>query len=129
MAAVNLFSFEDDNEEAKPNTLGYGIHLAERPDYYVIQIDVPGIPKSSLRVTMSDENGRKMTISGIHEVVVSIEGAKMEPFKRSVQINKSFIVPSDVDMNLTPDVSCADGLVTVFLMKKKKIRDKIIRVK
>jgi HSP20 family protein len=86
--------------------------VQENDEGYFLQVDVPGIPREEIRISMEQDH-------------LILEGERKGQFGH--RIRKAFLLPNDVDAEKI-EASVADGVLELALPKKAQAKPKTIAV-
>ncbi|WP_022835271.1 Hsp20/alpha crystallin family protein [Salisaeta longa] len=110
----------DDNTTWMPST-----DLVEYPDRFELQLDVPGIPKEDLNISVQN---RTLTISGLRSREQSSEDEELVRVERHVgRFRRSFTLPETVNPDAI-EANCENGVLTLALPKTEESAPKMIDV-
>lgn len=87
-------------------------HITENEEGYFLQLDLPGIPKEDLKISVDNNH-------------LIIEGERKGPF--SAKYRKEFLLPSDVELDKA-ESQLNHGVLELVLPKKALPKPKVIAV-
>lgn len=99
--------------------------ILERGDHYEVAVDLPGVDKANVRITVEND---QLTISGERNEERKVEDGQMRRFERfSGSFRRSFGLPEGVDPE-SVDAQYKDGVLTVTIPKPAEATPKRIEV-
>ena len=98
--------------------------VSERPEGYVVAVDLPGIDRSALEINLENE---RLSIKGAR---VFENGAEAQHRKERPQgkFNRTFAVPAAVDPEQI-EAEYKDGVLYVRLPKRKEPKGQAVKIK
>lgn len=100
--------------------------ILERDDHYEVSLDLPGLDKSNVRITVEND---QLMISGERNEERKTEEGQMRRFERfSGRFRRSFGLPEGVDSD-SVQAGYKDGVLTVTVPKPAEVKPKLIEVK
>ncbi len=102
------------------------VDIAERENDFVVKMELPGVAKEDVRITMQDDI---LTIRGEKKQEKESKGSEFRRVERSYgSFQRSFTLPASVKAGEI-DASFSDGVLHVTLPKAEEARPKQIDVK
>ncbi len=122
----NLFRGELPEPSDLLSTWNPSVDIAEREDGYVVKVELPGVNKEDVRITL-EEN--LLTIRGEKKQEKESKDQNYHRMERSYgSFQRSFTLPTSVKADKI-DANYRDGILTVTLPKAEEARRKQIEVK
>ena len=87
-------------------------HVAETPEAYFIQLDLPGVARDDIKISVEREH-------------LVIEAERKGPF--ALRSRKEFLLPSDVDLDKA-ESQLTNGVLELALPKQAQAKPKVIAV-
>lgn len=102
------------------------VDLSETEDAYMIQVDVPGVPKDDININYQEGT---LSISGERKAEDRKEGSDYVRVERSVgHFYRSFSLPQTIDEEGI-EASCENGVLSVRVPKAEETKPRRIEVK
>jgi HSP20 family protein len=102
------------------------VDIAERENDFVVKMELPGVAKEDVRITMQEDI---LTIRGEKKQEKESKGSEFHRIERSFgSFQRSFTLPASVKAG-DIDASFSDGVLHVTLPKAEEARPKQIDVK
>ncbi len=121
----NLFRGELPEPSDLLSTWNPSVDIAEREDGYVVKVELPGVNKEDVRITL-EEN--LLTIRGEKKQEKESKDQNYHRMERSYgSFQRSFTLPTSVKADKI-DANYRDGILTVTLPKAEEARRKQIEV-
>lgn len=115
-----------DDTELATSTFIPAVDLVEKDDEYVAKIELPGVSKDEVKITLQDN---LLTIRGEKKEEKETKGSNYHRIERSYgSFQRSFTLPTSVK-NDKVDAQYKDGILTVTLPKAEEAKRKQIEVK
>lgn len=111
----DLNRFFDDYWSSQDRSSSYD--FAETPEHYLFEVDMPGIPKSEIKLEIHDN---QLTISGERR---SKEGGS----RQFARFHQSFTLPAGVDADQV-EADYEDGVLKVLLPKAQSAKPRQISI-
>jgi HSP20 family protein len=122
----NLFRGEVPESADLPSIWNPSVDIAERESEYVVKVELPGVSKDDVRITLEDA---LLTIRGEKKQEKESKEANYHRMERSYgSFQRSFTLPASVKADKI-EASYRDGILTVTLPKADEARRKQIEVK
>ena len=122
----NLFRGEAPESADLPSIWNPSVDIAERESEYVVKVELPGVSKDDVRITLEDA---LLTIRGEKKQEKESKEASYHRMERSYgSFQRSFTLPASVKADKI-EASYRDGILTVTLPKADEARRKQIEVK
>jgi len=115
-----------DDTELATSTFIPAVDLVEKDDEYVAKIELPGVSKDEVKITLQDN---LLTIRGEKKEEKETKESNYHRIERSYgSFQRSFTLPTSVK-NDKVDAQYKDGILTVTLPKAEEAKRKQIEVK
>ncbi|HET6204642.1 MAG TPA: Hsp20/alpha crystallin family protein [Planctomycetota bacterium] len=102
------------------------LDIVETPEEYTIQVELPGIPKESVKIAVEE---RLLRIEGERRQDREEKGKKFHRMERAYgSFLRTFALPDNVDETQVR-ADFKDGILTVRLPKTQKAKPKTVEVK
>jgi HSP20 family protein len=102
------------------------VDLAEREDDYALNVELPGVSKDDVKITLQDN---VLTIRGEKKQEEESKKSNLYRVERSYgSFQRSFTLPTTVEGNKI-EASFKDGILTVVLPKAEEVKRKEIEVR
>ena len=122
----NLFRGEAPDPADLGSDWNPSVDIAERESEYVVRVELPGVNKDDVRITLEDSH---LTIRGEKKQEKESKEANYHRMERSYgSFQRSFALPASVKADKI-EASYRDGILTVTLPKADEARRKQIEVK
>ena len=122
----NLFRGEAPESADLPSIWNPSVDIAERESEYVVKVELPGVSKDDVRITLEDA---LLTIRGEKKQEKESKEASYHRMERSYgSFQRSFTLPASVKADRI-EASYRDGILTVTLPKADEARRKQIEVR
>jgi HSP20 family protein len=122
----NLFRGEVPESADLPSIWNPSVDIAERESEYVVRVELPGVSKDDVRITLEDT---LLTIRGEKKQEKESKEANYHRMERSYgSFQRSFTLPASVKAD-TIEAIYRDGILTVTLPKADEAKRKQIEVK
>jgi HSP20 family protein len=115
-----------DDAAFSPSTWMPAVDLVEKDDEYVAKVELPGVSKDNLKITLQDN---VLTIGGEKKDEKETKDSNYHCVERSYgSFQRSFTLPTSV-RNDRVDAHYKDGILTITLPKAEEVKRKQIEVK
>jgi HSP20 family protein len=115
-----------DETTLAPMSWSPAVDIAEHDDEYVVKMEIPGVEKGDVGITMHDN---VLTIRGEKKQEKESKGSNLHRVERSYgAFERSFSLPSSVKAERI-DASFKDGILNITLPKAEESKPKQIDVK
>jgi HSP20 family protein len=115
-----------EEEAIMPSAWVPAADIAEREDDYVVRMEIPGVPKEDVRITIQES---VLTVRGEKKQEKESRGSQYHRVERSYgSFTRSFALPSAVKADAI-DATYRDGILQVTLPKAEEARPKQVDVK
>lgn len=124
----NRFFRGDEVEGSELSTTNWvpAVDLAEKDDEYVAKVELPGVNKNDVKITLQDNI---LTIRGEKKDEKETKNSSFHRIERSYgAFQRSFALPTSVK-NENVDAQYKDGILTISLPKAEEAKRKQIEVK
>jgi HSP20 family protein len=102
------------------------IDLTETETHYVLNLDVPGIPKDAIKIELGDG---KLSVSGERKVEKAAEKQAVHFNERATgKFCRTFELPKSVEADKIQAVH-TDGVLRIEIPKAEKARPRLIEIK
>lgn len=115
-----------DEDNLVPTSWSPSVDVAERNDEYVVKVELPGVSKDDVKITMQDN---VLTIRGEKKEEKETKESSYHRVERSYgSFQRFFTLPTTVKSDKV-DASYKDGILTISLPKAEEAKPKQIEVK
>jgi HSP20 family protein len=115
-----------DETALPPTTWSPAVDIAEHDDGYVVKMEIPGVDKNDVKITMQDNT---LTVRGEKKQERESRGSNYHRVERSFgAFQRSFTLSSSVKPEKI-DASFKDGILNIELPKAEESKPKQIDVK
>jgi HSP20 family protein len=115
-----------DGASLLPSTWSPAADIAERENDYVVKVELPGVNKEDVRITLEDDT---LTIRGEKKQEKETKDAGYRRLERSYgSFERSFALPTSVKVD-NIDAAYKEGVLTITLPKAEDAKPKQIEVK
>jgi HSP20 family protein len=99
------------------------VNIFEEKDGYVLQAEMPGVPKDGIEVTLE---GNELTITG-HRHEHEVQGNLLYRESRPMDYRRVFEIDSSIDTNKI-EARMEQGVLTLHLPKQERVKPRKITV-
>ena len=103
---------------------GPASRLLEKPDEFVVLVELPGVPRSGVQVTYRD---RSLVVTGSKPAPATEDGTVLRDETFSGAVERTIAVPSEVDGEAI-QASFQDGVLRVRLPKSGKEKPRTVKI-
>lgn len=122
----SFFSNGTLNDDGILSSFALAVDIAEHNDYYEVTVDIPGVQKDDIKVTLED---RTLTISGEKKFENEEKKDAYHRIERRYgRFERSFTLPSSTKTEKI-DAKYNNGVLTLIVPKKEEAKQRTIEVK